>query len=191
MAAITLTPGIPEPHEWMSHRAQEIWRAYATVYGIAIVDMPLWSVVCESMARWEVLTQRSNELGPLVTVKGEVVTNPFLARADREQINFSKALAQIQRNQQGRCFDEDPEDETGQASPQSIEEFRTLLLDRITQQGGNARGLESGGDADRPRSTRKPKPKAKAASTDAADGPVRKKEVEGSQTTTRQKPGKP
>lgn len=142
--------GTPEPPESLSFAAQELWRAYAVEYEIEIPDIPLWSIACESLARWQFLSAKANELGPLVTIKGEVCVNPYLTRADKEQQNFARAMTQILKNQQGRGDGEEETDEDGPDPAAEFAKLQELLIARLGPPGEDARRIEGDCATDRP-----------------------------------------
>lgn len=177
-----MTEGTPEPPDHLTDAAKQTWRAFAAVYHVTIADIPLFEQFCDSYARYQQLIRKANETGPLVTIKGDVCTNPNLTRADREAANFKHALALMLRTQHGRPnADENDQEHTEQTEASAIEELRSRLLAHLTSGGNVVSGPAGDRQSDRDRSKKQTTPAR----------PVRKKKETRSRTPTTEESDEP
>lgn len=90
---------VPPPPKHLGPEAKRVWRRigpkFAALGVMAEVDEAAFAILCESYAAWCHLIEKAREHGPIVKMHGQMVPNPYLARADREAERVRKLLVEF------------------------------------------------------------------------------------------------
>jgi P27 family predicted phage terminase small subunit len=122
-------PYLPAPPDHLSEAAKEVWQTLGSqlleARLVTALDEPAFALLCEAYAAWADLITKARTDGPIVKMNGQLVPNPYLARADKESEKVRKLLPEFGLSPSSRT-----RLDAGPAEDAEEREFMTYLANR-------------------------------------------------------------